>query len=254
MSKCEFCGNDHDGTYGSGRFCCPTCARKFSNTFVSESGRENQIKALNNKENREKAKESNNIRVKSNINKGKRKQYRDDLRPKFKHTLTLGKIGELEVSKKFIEHGYNVYTPLVDVGDGIDLVVSNGNGFKTVQVKSSTESKINNSGICETTAFTVCQNVRHIHEGTYTQTKEKYSPEKVNYIALYSAYDDETYLIENSDDISLNITIRNTKSISGQKKKVRYAEDYQIDNVLDKLNLVPGIYYEDDIIDSEFVN
>ena len=50
MSKCEFCGNEHDGNYGTGRFCSPTCARKFSNTFVSESGRENQIKALSGKE------------------------------------------------------------------------------------------------------------------------------------------------------------------------------------------------------------
>lgn len=36
-------------------FCSPTCARKYSNTFVSETGRKNQIKALNNEENRKKA-------------------------------------------------------------------------------------------------------------------------------------------------------------------------------------------------------
>lgn len=28
--KCETCGNDHDGSYGSGRFCTAHCARKFS--------------------------------------------------------------------------------------------------------------------------------------------------------------------------------------------------------------------------------
>ena len=27
--KCEHCGKDHDGSYGSGRFCCQTCARSF---------------------------------------------------------------------------------------------------------------------------------------------------------------------------------------------------------------------------------
>lgn len=27
---CEKCKNEHDGTYGSGRFCSPTCARSFS--------------------------------------------------------------------------------------------------------------------------------------------------------------------------------------------------------------------------------
>jgi len=27
---CEFCKQEHDGKYGSGRFCCSTCSRKFS--------------------------------------------------------------------------------------------------------------------------------------------------------------------------------------------------------------------------------
>ena len=30
--QCEQCGNTHDGTYGSGRFCCQSCARKYANT------------------------------------------------------------------------------------------------------------------------------------------------------------------------------------------------------------------------------
>lgn len=28
--KCEHCSKDHDGSYGSGRFCCQACARSFS--------------------------------------------------------------------------------------------------------------------------------------------------------------------------------------------------------------------------------
>lgn len=31
--KCEFCGNDHEGSYGSGRFCSPTCARSFATKY-----------------------------------------------------------------------------------------------------------------------------------------------------------------------------------------------------------------------------
>ena len=27
---CETCGKEHDGSYGSGRFCCQACARSFS--------------------------------------------------------------------------------------------------------------------------------------------------------------------------------------------------------------------------------
>ena len=109
MSKCEFCGSEHDGNYGSGRFCSARCASKYSNAFVSEQGRNNQIRALNDEENRKKA-----INARSREEKQK-KNYRDDLRPKFKHTLCLGKIGELEVGKKFLEHGYDVYIPLLAV-------------------------------------------------------------------------------------------------------------------------------------------
>lgn len=31
--QCENCGKEHDGSYGSGRFCCKSCAntRKHSN-------------------------------------------------------------------------------------------------------------------------------------------------------------------------------------------------------------------------------
>ena len=28
--KCEYCEKEHDGSYGSGRFCFPKCARSFS--------------------------------------------------------------------------------------------------------------------------------------------------------------------------------------------------------------------------------
>ena len=30
MNRCENCKCNHDGTYGSGRFCTPKCARGFS--------------------------------------------------------------------------------------------------------------------------------------------------------------------------------------------------------------------------------
>ena len=30
IKLCEFCGKEHDGSYGSGRFCCCSCKQKFS--------------------------------------------------------------------------------------------------------------------------------------------------------------------------------------------------------------------------------
>lgn len=37
MAKCEYCGKEHDGTYGSGRFCCAQCARKYSKQFIRKT-------------------------------------------------------------------------------------------------------------------------------------------------------------------------------------------------------------------------
>lgn len=34
--KCELCKNEHDGKYGSGRFCCIKCARAFSTSLKRE--------------------------------------------------------------------------------------------------------------------------------------------------------------------------------------------------------------------------
>lgn len=215
---------------------------------MSETGRENQIKALNNEENRKKAIEiaKQNAKIKS------KKKYRNDLNKKFKHPLMLGKVGELEVAKKFIQHGYNVYAPLTDAGDGIDLLVNGGTGFKTIQVKSTSSSNINENMECESSSFSLYSSKRNIHNGTYTQIINKYPKEEVNYFALYSAYDDETYLLENNDNIGFCFTIRNQPPKNNQTNKIHYAPDYQIDKVLDELNLIKGVYYEDNIIDSVY--
>lgn len=34
---CEYCGNPHDGSYGSGRFCCQSCSRKYSSIINNKS-------------------------------------------------------------------------------------------------------------------------------------------------------------------------------------------------------------------------
>lgn len=33
LKKCEHCGKMHDGSFGSGRFCCSDCAKKYSLSF-----------------------------------------------------------------------------------------------------------------------------------------------------------------------------------------------------------------------------
>ena len=36
--KCENCGIEHDGKYGSGRFCSVKCARGFSSKYAAKGG------------------------------------------------------------------------------------------------------------------------------------------------------------------------------------------------------------------------
>lgn len=43
---CEFCGKEHNGSYGSGRFCCSKCARKFSSNLDKEKRLSNISKSL----------------------------------------------------------------------------------------------------------------------------------------------------------------------------------------------------------------
>ena len=130
----EYCGEYHDGTYGSGRFCSSKCARKYSNKFVTKEGRERQIEALTNPVNKQKNIEAI---VESNIKRGierrnniNRQIVKNSVNIKkiskqnmFKHPLVQGTIGELAVAHKFGMYGFNAYRPLVDI-NGCDLLLN----------------------------------------------------------------------------------------------------------------------------------
>jgi len=101
---CEYCRKPHDGTYGSGRFCSATCARKYSNEYVTFQGRQNQIQALNSEENRSKSLENRNkISEDRKRNPIQCELYRPDTRAVDKSTNNtglVGKIGEVATIKK----------------------------------------------------------------------------------------------------------------------------------------------------------
>ena len=92
MPICEKCGKEHDGSYGSGRFCCARCAREYSKTFITEEGRANQIKALTDKENKRKSIEARKL-----------KQYKEPIKKEKRYTgissKKIGTIGELETMR-----------------------------------------------------------------------------------------------------------------------------------------------------------
>lgn len=49
MSLCEKCYSQHDGTYGSGRFCSANCSRSFSSSLKREETNKKVSKSLKNK-------------------------------------------------------------------------------------------------------------------------------------------------------------------------------------------------------------
>lgn len=263
--KCENCGKEHDGKYGSGRFCCAKCARGFSTKFITEEGRKKQKEALNDKENRKKARDSmlknnENYELDENgnwnkIKKSKKKEkYQDNTNicinkstKKHRHSLVTGKIGELATAQKFANHGYNIFVPLVDIS-GVDMIVEKDDGLKKIQVKTSSQSSGDDQ---RSTEFSLYTNAMCIKQGKATNNKKIYSTDQVDYFALYSEIDKDVYLLEN-DGKTKSITIRNSIDPSNLTTKgknlerLHMAEDYQIDKVL---NDIDNKIHQSDIIE-----
>ena len=177
---------------------------------------------------------------KKKINRKKTKVY--------KHTQILGSIGELRTVQKFLNHDYNVYKPYVDIS-GVDLVVSKDNKtFKKIQVKSS--SGLHNKSV----PFKLTHSERTISKNKYTQKSVCYEKEEVDFFALYSDYTDDVYLIEN-DGAMKNFRIRvnepdNKKGL--QVSKIHTIDEFQIDNVLNKIDENNNIN-NDNIIDVDYI-
>ena len=64
LRKCEYCGKEHDGSFGSGRFCCSDCAKKYSLSF--SKGKKPEDKSTK----EEKVEESVKIAPPKDSNKG----------------------------------------------------------------------------------------------------------------------------------------------------------------------------------------
>lgn len=162
------------------------------------------------------------------------------LTPESKYKPRNGKLGELAVIKKFAEHDIPVYLPISD--NGIDMIAEFGGKLQKIQVKSTTQSDKNRA------SFQLTHNKNIIKGKTVTTEHRKYSSDKVDYFSLYDVPNDEVFLLKNNKDIS-SINIRYKKSKNNQSLKVNNAEDYQIDKVLDEIEL--GID-SDNIIDADY--
>ena len=257
--KCENCGKEHNGEYGSGRFCCNKCARAFSSKHVSEEGRRKQKETLKNPKNREKALNSWMEKCDYTLNDNGKwtreeppKYNQVKAKKKHKHSLTLGKIGELKTAQKFLNHGYEVFVPLVDIS-GTDMIVEKNGDLKKIQVKSSSITTHDDN--C--TRLSLKSSDFNMRDGQVISYNKKYKKKNVDYFALYSDKDDDVYLIENNENRS-SIHIRNKVSenniytVGKNLEKIHMAEEYQIDRVLDDID--KGINYKNIVEVTDFID
>lgn len=243
---CEYCRKPHDGTYGSGRFCSIRCAKKYSNTYVTEEGRQNQIAALNDKANRTKSIEGRAI-ANQNIT---HVLYRQDERAVDKSTNNtglVGKLGEVATIKKFVENDIQVYTPVLD-NTKVDLIAEFDGKPQRIQVKSSSRYVGVDNGA---TTFKLVSVGNIFNHGIATPKRTSYGIDEVDYFALYDCNKDDVYLIKNTESTPKDITLRYTQSSNNQQRLIRYASDYQIDRYLallamgyDPENMVEPIIFE----------
>ena len=240
MKKCEFCGSEHDGSYGSGRFCCAVCARKYSNTYVTKEGRKNQIKALNDKAMREMQAEMRRLKSK-NFKKDEHgnwvykrpktyKNLEDYINTKlgFMHPVHLGNIGEVAAIKLFLQYDIPVYKPITDFG--IDLVVYINNEFKKIQIKSSTRHSNDESAVM----FNLASQTYKIKNGKVISKAKTYSADMIDYFILYDAIYDELFIFPNitGNDKKSSVILRYNPTKNGQTEGIKYAKDYLLEKYL----------------------
>ena len=139
----------------------------------------------------------------------------------------IGNIGEVKVLSKFVELGIPVYIPFGD-NEKADLIAEFHGKLNKIQVKTS--SKTDGSSIL----FNLTTSTTHRTNGY----KHKYSPEEVDYFALYNLERNSVYLVKNNKDkLFTNIRIRFVKPKNNQIKDINLESDYLLENVLQEIIL-----------------
>lgn len=134
--KCEYCGSEHDGSYGSGRFCNASCARRFSNKFVTKSGRAKQISVLNDPENRKK-------NLAAILKYAEERRKNEPVESPTERDITLSQMTSSErwnlaknaTLKHFSENRVRTYLPVLE-SDSINMIGDFSGKLKKIKIKS----------------------------------------------------------------------------------------------------------------------
>lgn len=134
-------------------------------------------------------------------------------------TKNLGDIGEYVAITEFLKRGLSVMKPIGD-NDPFDLVIILNGEFKKIQVKT-TEKVIDGSMIFRT-------NVTN----PFKKTVRKYTADEVDYFFLYCSENNYMGLLSFSDYSCIQTYIRVDKPKNNQVAGIKFANQYELDNIL----------------------
>ena len=130
-------------------------------------------------------------------------------------TKITGTVGELAIAKLLIANGYDVFLPVGDASR-VDLVAITPDGVPlTLQVKTTADSSKGSVGIGLTK-----WHLKHSKRVRYTSSD-------VNYMACYVIDRDKAAFISVSAFESDSLTLRFEPPKNGQKKNVRYFDEFE---------------------------
>lgn len=138
------------------------------------------------------------------------------------NTKGIGNIGEAKVLCKFVELGIPVYVPFGD-NEKADLVAEFGGKLNKIQVKTSLYAK---GGVMQ---FDITSSSVHRGGGWHI-----YTPEEVDYFALYNVERDKIFLLRISEVANNQVSIRYEKPKNNQTVGIKYEDDYLMEVVLSK--------------------
>ena len=133
----------------------------------------------------------------------------------------IGNIGEAKVLSKFVELGIPVYLPFGD-NEKADLVADFNGKLNKIQVKTSLKAE---NGVVK---FDLVSSTLHRKNGV----KHIYNKTEIDYFACYNITRDKIYLIDLDNFNQSSIQIRYETPLNSQMKKIRYENDYLLENIL----------------------
>jgi hypothetical protein len=134
-----------------------------------------------------------------------------------------GNITEIECMLAFLKLGYNVLTPYGDC-ERYDFVVDIQGRLLKIQVKTSSNTHINEGYI----EFQ-CAN-KTTHNGKFV--RHTYNKEQIDYFMTF--YNEKAYLIP-VEECSTRKRLRFTAPKNGQTKGITFAEEYELEKVVNKI-------------------